>query len=185
MRWNSKFFLNYALALVLTSIAWGIILQAGLPQRADYTGITVEGLGYAAPEIGAFAPPIRATLLDGTGFDSRAETGKWLILNFWATWCIPCEVEMPVLDSLSQELNPEKVQIIAINVAETDALVRNWLNEHSLILPVALDPDLKITSSYQLRGQPTTFIIAPDGTISQIIFGPATETQLRAAINYP
>jgi peroxiredoxin len=187
MRWSSKRFtmgLRWLVALTLSIVAWGLIASAGLPQRADYTGVEIAGLGYAAPEIGAFAPPFTTTLLDGTTLNTRAETGKWIVLNFWATWCIPCEVEMPILDALAQALDPRTTRIVAINVGESKTQVTRWLAERDLTLPVALDETLAITNAYQLRGQPTTFIVAPDGTISHIIFGAATEDQLRAALNH-
>jgi thiol-disulfide isomerase/thioredoxin len=70
------------------------VIAGGLPQRATYSGAVLPSGEIAAPEIGAFAPPFRAPTLDGE-ITLEQLRGVPVVLNFWATWCVPCRVEMP------------------------------------------------------------------------------------------
>lgn len=164
-------------AVLLTSAA-AILIAVGLPQRADYTGSYLEGIGRVAPEVGAFAPPITARLLTDSNV-TIPNGSQTVLVNFWATWCAPCEAEMPILQTLH---DAGEVFVLAVNMGEPRAQVERWLSERQLTLPVTLDPDLVITRLYHVRGQPNTYIVRPDGRISHIVFGAASETTLRALL---
>lgn len=169
------------LALGLSASAWLLVVMAGIPERAAYSGTLIEGVGYVAPETGALAPPLRVTTLTGDIFDSQQLAGRTLIINFWATWCIPCELELPLLQRVSEQ-HPHAL-LLAVNVGEGEETVSDWLAERQLMLPVALDPALTISRQYQVRGQPVTYIIAPDGRIRTIFFGVVSEDRLLAALS--
>ncbi len=165
-------------ATSLLVVAALILIAAGLPQRVDYTGTYLEGFGRVAPEVNAFAPPINARLLD----DSIAivpNPSHVVLVNFWATWCAPCEAELPILQALHDEGD---VLVIAVNMGEPRASVERWLSERQLTLPVMLDLSLALTRLYHVRGQPSTYIIRPDGKISHIVFGAASEATLRSLL---
>jgi len=164
------------LATVCLSAAVALISRAGLPERADFTGTYLEGLGSIAPEVGAFAPPFTLTLLNG-GAVTVPRADPPTLINFWATWCTPCEVELPILQVLHNE---GTAFVVAVNMGEPEAQVRSWLAERQLTLPTALDTDLAVARLYHVRGQPSTYIVRPDGRISQIIFGAASEAALRS-----
>jgi thiol-disulfide isomerase/thioredoxin len=159
-----------------------VVIAAGLPERAPYVGALLPDGSWAAPEIGAVAPDLRALTLDGSTFILTAERGQPLVINFWATWCIPCALEMPDLYALASA----GVTVIAVNLSEAPALASSWLAERSLTpnarFIVALDLSGEIAARYQLRGQPTTFILAPDGRIAHIFFGATTYAALSAAL---
>lgn len=170
-------------AIVLSAAAWLVLVAADLPQRASYTGQFISGLGYTAPEIGALAPPIRVVTLTNDVFDSQLMRDQTLIINFWATWCIPCELELPMLQRMTE--GRDDVAVLAVNVGEDTATVKQWLAARDLTLPTTLDPQLDITRCYQIRGQPTTYIIAPDGRITHLFFGIVSEDTLNAALPSP
>lgn len=157
-------------------MGFAILFGTGLPDRADFTGATYEGIGYAAPEIGRLAPPFQARLLDETLIEIVAERGRPVILNFWATWCPPCEAEMPELQAF-HTTHPD-VGLYGINLGENRQWVARWLADRRLILPVILDEDHTISRLYQIRVQPTTFVIHPDGRIHAMIYGPTSQHQL-------
>ncbi len=159
-------------------VAAFILVAAGLPQRSDYTGTYVEGLGRVAPEINAFAPPIRASLLGGSTA-AVPSPHSIVLINFWATWCGPCEAELPILQALHDE---GEAFVLAVNMGEQPAQVERWLSARELTLPVTLDTDLAITRLYQVRGQPSTYIVRPDGRISHIVFGAASEATLQSLL---
>jgi thiol-disulfide isomerase/thioredoxin len=166
-------------ALVCFGIAVALLITAGLPNRAAYTGQILSNGQAIAPEIGAFAPPIRAQTLDGT-VDLAALRGTPAIVNFWATWCVPCRVEMPELQAFHQ-MHPD-ARVLAVNLGESRRLIVDWVRQFGLTFDVVLDADQSIATLYHLRGQPSTYIVAPDGMITSIFYGPTTRQTLESAL---
>lgn len=160
---------------------WGA-LQTELPFRASYTGYVIPESGLVAPEVHTKAPPFTLPNLNGDTVALEEFLGQPVILNFWATWCIPCRVEMPILQRVHTEYGPDTAQIIAVNVGESAEEVQAWAEELQLSYPLLLDPQSQIAQRYHLRGQPSTYIIGPDGVISQIFHGPVTEESLTRAL---
>lgn len=170
----------YALAaLICLSAAFGLLLHAGLPQRQDFASIFILGTP-VAPEVGALAPRFQAIHLDGTRWELNETQDTPIILNFWATWCEPCQRELPELEALQAEYG-ERLQVIAINQAEDPALVHQWLTRANIRLNVLLDTGA-IQRLYQVRGLPSTFLIASDGRISAIYYGAVTAETLKRAL---
>lgn len=188
MRWHHDFkrlltrtFLLLAAAACL-SATFVLVLHAGLPARAAFTGQLLPGGLVAAPEIGALAPPIEGTTPDGQTRRLADWRGRPVIVNFWATWCGPCRAEMPQFQALYDRYQSRGLHILAINLGETAAAVQNWTRALGLTFDIVLDPDGETAARYQLRGQPSTYIISPTGTITHIFYGPATFEILQAAI---
>ncbi|MEO8610058.1 MAG: TlpA disulfide reductase family protein [Chloroflexota bacterium] len=159
-----------------------LVAYAGLPARAEYTGFLTETGQEVAPELNAYAPPFELQNIDGTTLDLRALRGLPVLINFWATWCEPCKVEMPSLQAVYDAYKDRGLRIVAVNLGESREAVRVWVRQMSLTFDVVLDPTGEINALYQLRGQPSTYIVAPNGIISQIFFGPTTETTLETAL---
>ena len=172
-----KFLLTLlAAALMLGAVA--LLLSVGLPQRADFTGYRVEGVAQPiAPERNALAPNITATTLDGTSIELWQLRGQPVLLNFWATWCVPCAVEMPELQALYEEYTD--LHILAINLAEPPQAVAEWVDAFGLTFDVLLDRDQTIARTYFRHGPPATYVIAPDGMIAAIHYGPVSMGRLQ------
>lgn len=168
------------LAVVLIMAGMSLIVRASLPERADFTGAVIEGQRFA-PEIGALAPPFTLQSLDGSERSLLDLRGRPVVVNFWATWCEPCVVEMPELQAFQNEAG-SAAHVIAVNLGETVAQAEGWLRERDLTLDVVFDTDLRISELYALRGQPTTFIISPDGRITAIFYGATTQSALLDAV---
>lgn len=161
--------------------ALALVARAGLPERADFTGvIDASGLRFA-PEIGAQAPVFRTVSADGAALSLEALAGRPVILNFWATWCGPCRVEMPELEAL-QAAAGDKIAVVGVNTGEALEDVLDWRENYGLSFPLALDPTGDITMLYAIRGQPTTFLIAPNGEIVHIYYGPVSRATLEDAL---
>jgi peroxiredoxin len=169
-----------AAGLCLTAAA-ALVLSAGLPERAQYTGVLTEQ-GLVAPELDAIAPPFTATRLDGTQVSLLELRGTPVIINFWATWCAPCKAEMPQLQALYETYPEGEIRILAVNVGEDQASIAQWADQYGLTFDLLLDPAGQIAALYHLRGQPSTYVISPEGAITSVIFGPATMMQLEAAL---
>ena len=166
----------------LLLVALVIVVMAGLPNRADYTGWTLNSGQYVAPELGALAPPVEGVTVDGQALSLADLRGAPVVLNFWATWCVPCAVEMPELQQLYETHRADGLRVLAANMAESPPLVRAWRDTHSLTFDLLLDPDGAIAQAYRVRAWPSTFVISPTGVITQVYFGPVSAQQLTAAL---
>lgn len=89
--------------------------------------------------------------------------GKVILLNFWATWCGPCRMEMPSMEKLWQDFKEEDFVILAIDIQEEGKLVSSFMKERNLSFPVPLDAKGNVARSYGVRGIPTTFFLNPKG----------------------
>jgi peroxiredoxin len=157
-----------------------ILLQTGLPERARFVGV-IEAGQVIAPEVGALAPSFDLATLPGS-IDPGSLRGSPVILNFWATWCEPCVTEMPYLQTVYDQYRGRGLRLVAVNLGESRAVVESWVQRNGLTFDIALDPEGRTATAYRLRGQPSTFVIAPDGRISAIFYGPVGSGQLEAAI---
>jgi peroxiredoxin len=169
-------------AVACFSTAFFVILTIGLPQRADFTGqMSANGL-LIAPEVGAIAPPFALRKPNGDRIGLNTMRGAPVIINFWATWCEPCRVEMPALQAIYDVHKEAGLRILAINLGETAETTQAWSQEMQLTFDILLDPYQEVARLYQLRGQPSTYVVSPDGIITHIFYGPTSEAALRDAL---
>ncbi len=91
--------------------------------------------------------------------------GKLVVLNFWATWCPPCRLEMPSMERLYQEFKGEGLEVVAINFMEREKPITSFLKENGFTFPVLLDKKGEIARSYGVHGLPVTFLIARNGNL--------------------
>lgn len=148
------------LALAACLLAAAIPVQAAMPAR----------------------PSLKVTTLDGKPFDLAAQRGHWVIVNFWATWCVPCIKEMP---DISQFVRTHaNVRAIGLAYEDSDkADIQAFLAKHPVSYPIAqvsLDDSPKDFD--EPRGLPTTYLISPDGHVAKRFVGPVTGQSLDAAI---
>jgi thiol-disulfide isomerase/thioredoxin len=127
-------------------------------------------------------PALEVKTLDGGTFDLAAERGKWVIVNFWATWCSPCIKEMPDISRFVAA----REDVDAIGLAfgdEEEADIVAFLGKHPVKYPVANVPiDAPPKDFGAPKGLPTTYLIAPDGSIAKKFTGPVTSSELEKAI---
>ena len=97
--------------------------------------------------------------------------GKVVFLNFWATWCGPCRVEMPSMEALYNEYKERGLEILAVNIQETPEQVNAFMKENGLSFTAALDRDGRVSGSYGIQAIPTSFIIDRDGKIIARLVG--------------
>ena len=128
-------------------------------------------------------PAIKVTTLDGKPFDLAAQRGKWVIVNYWATWCVPCIKEMPDISAFVK--NHKNVTAIGLAFEDTDAKdIRAFLAKHPVVYPIAqVDVTDPPKAFEEPKGLPTTYLIAPDGTVAKRFVGPVTEQSLGEAIS--
>jgi thiol-disulfide isomerase/thioredoxin len=160
-------------AVLALSVALSIVVTYAAPVQPGQTGSAAARLGRPAPEFAL-------RRLDGESVDLSELRGRPVVLNFWATWCLPCRAEMPELDALARE-RPD-VMVLAVDVQEDAAQVVSFRNELRLSLTIALDGDGRTWAVYQSRGLPTTYLIDRAGTIRDVQVGPLTRDLLRTKL---
>ena len=124
-------------------------------------------------------PTLHVSTLDGGSFDLAAQRGHWVIVNYWATWCVPCIKEMPDISHFVATHN--NVRAIGLAYDDSDpADIKAFVTKHPVVYPIAqvtLDKPLKDFDAP--RGLPMTYLIDPTGKVAQQKLGPVTEALLK------
>jgi thiol-disulfide isomerase/thioredoxin len=140
-------------------------------------GIISEIIGQTSPVVGSLAPDFELQTLTGETLKLRELQGKPLLVNFWATWCAPCVIEMPIFQQFYDVHNNE-LQVLAVNADESIIDVRTFVEDQKLTYPILLDPGGKVQELYRMRGYPTTVFIDANGIIQVIHIGTLSEKQV-------
>lgn len=131
----------------------------------------------------AAKPALKVATLDGKTFDLSAQGGKWVIVNYWATWCSPCLKELP---DISAYVATHKDTVAAIGLAFEDsdkADIEKYLKAHPISYPVAQVDVIEPPKDFDTpKGLPNTYVIAPDGHVAKAFMGPITAKDLDAVI---
>ena len=135
----------------------------------------IAGAGAAGFETRAAlpAPELKAHDLEGVPKTLADYRGKVVLLNFWATWCPPCQREMPSLERLRTRMAGRPLEIVAISSAETPDEVNAYLSKMKLGFPVLLDTDSSNTRRWKVFALPTTFVLDAAGRVRHVLTGPA------------
>ena len=147
-------------------------------------GSTTSGL-VPAPQATFLAPDFTLQTLEGKTVTLSDLRGKVVLVNFWASWCPPCKAEMPAIQHIYSDYRDQGLVVLAINAANQDTLsnAQAFLTENNLTFPVPLDVNGETTRLYKINSFPTTFFIAPNGIIREVVIGgPMTEAALRLRV---
>ena len=141
-----------------------------------FFSILLSGMASPPLRVGGPAPDFELETMTGKVIKSSDLKNKTVILNFWATWCVPCTKEMPELNKAYSTLKDNNnVEIIAINFSESRSKVDAFINKHHLKFPVLLDKYGDVSQDYRIRNLPVTYFISRDGIIVESIFGGITQ----------
>ncbi|MDX8288483.1 TlpA disulfide reductase family protein [Metabacillus indicus] len=128
-------------------------------------------------EIGNKPPEFEMETLSGETVTLDDVKGKKVMVNFWATWCPPCEAEMPEMQKLQDEHQDELV-VLAVNMTNAEKSrkdVEEFIAERNLTFPVALDKDGRVSIQYEVYSYPTTYFLDEEGSILNISRGAMTK----------
>jgi len=104
--------------------------------------------------------------------DLASLSGNVVLVNFWATWCEPCEREMPAMERLYQDLRGEEFELVAVAIDESEGDIEAFQDRYQLSFPIVLDLDQSVYQSYQTMGVPESLLLDRDGLIIERYVGP-------------
>lgn len=140
---------------------------------------------YAAPQTGFLAPDFLLKDLQGEQYQLSSLQGKIIIINVWASWCKPCQYEMPALQMIHEKYQDQGLILLAVNNTFQDSYsnVVDFVSRNNLTFPILLDLDGNVSQQYQVQALPSTFFIDKTGKISDIIIGgPMSEALIESKI---
>jgi len=166
-----------AFALIAAVLGLLYLLQPdtnGLMAAGTSSGKTeklLRSLGFQRYPFQASIDEIALTDFNGKEFRLSQFRGKVIFLNFWATWCPDCRIEMPSMEKLHNRFKDKNFDMITINLKEPAERVKNFFETYKLTFVGLLDPDGKVTSKMAVRALPTTLVIDKNGKILGMAMG--------------
>ncbi len=146
--------------------------EAGRQSRADVANLET------GTQKGQLAPDFSLTDLNGKQVSLADYAGKKVLVNFWATWCPPCRVEMPHMQKFYEDYEAKDVVILGVNLTPTEknrSVVQDFIQEQQLTFPIVLDQEGEVSQAYKVVAYPTTYFLDADGVIRE---------KFQGAINY-
>jgi cytochrome c biogenesis protein CcmG/thiol:disulfide interchange protein DsbE len=136
-----------------------------------------------SPLIGHVAPDVSGKALDGSTVRLVDLRGKFVVLNFFATWCIPCQREHPELIRFAQQHQTGSARVVQVIFDDSADAVREFAEKQPITWPVIDDPDGQVALDFGVRGPPESFLLGPDGTVLFKIVGQVDAAGLNRLIN--
>lgn len=130
-------------------------------------------------KVGDDAPNFSLVDLNGNTHKLSDYKGQGVLLNFWGTWCKPCKKEMPAINEQYEQFKGEGVQVLGINIAESNFEVSSFTDKLGVKFPILLDKTKSVMRAYNVDPLPTTVLVNKEGKIVKIITGEMTETDIQ------
>lgn len=146
--------------------AWICLLFAmfGLGSATTHAELR-DGLGvaYGSPP----APALELKGIDGKHYDLKDFHGRVVVVNYWATWCLPCIEEMPAIQRMWDKLSPAGLEVLAVNAGEREETIQKFLDTFNpaLRFPILIDKTSEAFEAWGVRGLPVTFVVGKGGRI--------------------
>ncbi|UJF28534.1 thiol-disulfide oxidoreductase ResA [Planococcus glaciei] len=131
-------------------------------------------------QVGDPAPDFKLTDLNGEEHQLSDYKGQGVFVNFWGTWCKPCEKEFPLMERQYQVYKDQGVQILAVNIAQSDFEVKQYAEQRDLTFPIVIDKNKSVMEAYNIIPLPTTLLVNAEGNIEKIITGEMSEEDIQS-----
>jgi len=170
--------IRVALALVLLGAGFWLLPirrpgEDGGHHGASPTLDPFEKAGIVELKEGQRAPAFTLGALDGRRASLADHRDKLVVLNFWATWCHPCALEMPSLEALWQRYRTRGLVVVGVSVdrGSPRGLLEPYVRNLKLTFPILLDPDSRTSDGWRVTALPATFIVRPGGEVAGMAVG--------------
>jgi cytochrome c biogenesis protein CcmG, thiol:disulfide interchange protein DsbE len=147
-----------------------------------WTAMLVARGGASPTAIGATAPDFELVDLDGNPVQLSALRGRPVIVNFWASWCVPCAEEFPLLRDAHERHADAGLAIVGIVYQDRSQAARDFMDRQGATWIAAADPEGRIAERYEVLGPPETFLVGRDGTIEARALGQFSAAWLDAKV---
>ncbi|HEX6048326.1 MAG TPA: TlpA disulfide reductase family protein [Gemmatimonadaceae bacterium] len=159
------------------NLVWLVMLAWATPRLLPHLGAVV-GVETSAP-----TPRYTLTALDGTPLSPEALRGKVVLVNFWATWCLPCRVEMPLLQRMAERHRHAGLIVVGLSVDRgSEESVRTFLRDRGVTYPVAMVGADVERAFGGVRGYPTSILIDRTGIVRHVVIGPLAAASFEPAV---
>lgn len=160
-----KYFRAFLLIVMLSAVVYALYLNIS-KDRYDIS-------------IGDYAPNFSLETLQGERVQLKDYRGKGVFLNFWGTWCKPCETEMPYMENAYKMFKEQGVEILAVNIEESNLVVQSFVDRFGLTFPILMDREGEVTNLYSIGPIPTTYLINKNGKVVKIVTGSMTQQDVK------
>ena len=157
-------------------LALGVVLAR---RSVGGSAFGVNLAGAPGSVVSRAVPDFTLTLYDGSSLRMSDLRGRGVVLNFWASWCVPCRDEAPLLARLAREYEPRSVTFVGLALWDADGDARAFIERYGVGYPSAPDLGGKVAIELGLSGVPETYFVRADGVLSRRWVGPIGEEQLR------
>ncbi len=156
-----------------------VLVQTQVPLPSPTPGILI------GPFVGQQAPVFSLKNRAGNLVNLEDNRGKVVLLNFWASWCIPCKEEMPLLQTAYEKYRDKGLVVLGINMTDLDdrQAIGKFIQETGVTFPILLDESGSVSSDYRVISIPTSFFIDPTGIIRHFQMGAMSAEQLQQYLN--
>ena len=147
-------------------------------------GVAATLLACASPErptIGAAAPAYAAATLAGDSVSLEGLRGNVVLLNLWATWCVPCRTETPYLQSVFEQYRDRGLRVVGVSqdVGDASRDIQAFVQEYGVTYTILHDPRMRGLDLYRVNGMPGSFLIDREGVLRWLQYGPIREGDTR------
>jgi thiol-disulfide isomerase/thioredoxin len=167
-----------AAVLIVVALAVGLMLYTGSQMQSSSTGPATPGRLSGGNVRGLTAPDFELQRLDGTTLKLSSLRGKAVVLNFWATWCGPCKIEMPWLTEYQKQYRPQGVEVIGIAMDENTDKVGDFVKEIGADYTILLGTEAVGDAYGGVQFLPATFYIDREGKVVDRVFGLVSKSEI-------
>ncbi len=146
-------------------------------------GFGLLSKGGSGIAVGEVAPASPLPDLDGSGSGSLADyRGRWVLVNFWASWCIPCREEAPALESFQRRHGGRDFTVLGIDSRDLSGDGRAFVRRYGLTYPQLRDGDGEAADDFGTTGVPESFLVDPRGRVRLVVVGPVGDEHLHREV---